>query len=379
MPLLSSDAKLFGIDLTSLGDQLREAWLQLARQPWVRRCVPRFSIQVVGGDSRPDGVAWVRGDRLDWAAQSDGARTAAPAYAAVLLSSEQVLVRTLRLPAMSPKALRGAVGLDVQMMTPFTEAQTLWAFAVRALDSVTSAQQVDVVITSRDQVQRVLREQGSRLPAGRLPEVWAESVAQPIMMTGFGEQPRLAREARQRIWLSIGAAMAVALVAALAATPTAQLYLRAQDAGAQVARLTQSTRDVVAKRQALVTEAESVSALLERQKKQIDHLRVMALLTRVLPDDTAVQRVQFRGDKLTVQGLSDDTSEAVRLLSKESGLRDVRLPSAVTRSSRTSKESFTLEATLDPAVLGVHAVEDAKAVPEAADAPAASTSAKEGA
>jgi general secretion pathway protein L len=377
MPLLSSDAKLFGIDLSSLGGQLREAWQQLAHLPWMRRFMPRFPVKVAGWESRPDGMAWVRGDRLEWVQRANGGTTASPDYAAVLLPSEQVLVRTLRLPAMSPKALHGAVQLDVQMMSPFTEEQTLWAYAARSPGGASSVRLVDVVITSRDQVEGALKEQGYRLPAGMAPEVWADAVTQTIMITGFGEQRRLAREARQRIWLLTGVLVVAALAAALAATPTAQLYLRAEDANAQFARLTQATRDVVTKRQALVAEAESVSALMDRRNQQIDHLRVMALLTRVLPDDTAVQRVQFKGDKLTVQGLSDDTSEAVRLLSKEPGLRDVRLPSAVTRSSRTSKESFTLEATLDPAVLGVHAMDEAKDESEATGTP--SVPAKEGA
>ena len=47
MSLLTSDAKLFGIDLSSLGGQLREAWQQLERLPLLRRCMPSSPMQVL--------------------------------------------------------------------------------------------------------------------------------------------------------------------------------------------------------------------------------------------------------------------------------------------------------------------------------------------
>lgn len=369
MSLLTSDAKLFGLDLGFLGGQVRDALRQLEQLPLLRRTLPASPIQILSVGAGPDAmVAWVRSDRLLWDGRAEAGEQKVFAYAAVLLPADNALLRTLYLPPMSPKALQGAALLDVQMMSPFGDDRTLWAYAVRPGADSSGAQRVDVVITSRDLVAAQLREQQARLPQGVEPEVWVGTDTAPIMLSGFGEQRRLARETRQRRWLGVGLFSAAVLAFGLAVTPTMQLRLRALDAVNQLGKLTKSTSEVVAKRQGLVAEAESVSELLARQQQQVDHVRVMAALTRVLPDDTAVQRVQIKGTKLSVQGLSDNTSEVVGLLSREPGFREVRLPSAVTRASRSSKESFTLEAAIDPAILGLNALpEETKAAPDEPD------------
>lgn len=379
MSLLTSDAKLFGIDLSSLGGQLREAWQQLERLPLLRRCMPSSPMQVHGVNVPSGAIALARGDRLRWEKRIQTNEGASTAYAAVLLSADKVLLRSLRLPSMPPKTLQGAVLLDVQTMSPFGEDQTLWAYVVRPGAQLSAAQQVDVAITSRSLVAEELQEHYANLPQGVIPEVWVNAAENPIMLGGFGEQRRLQLEAKQRRWLAAGLLGTLALAIGLAITPTAQLRLRAIDAGNQLAKLTRSTSEVVGKRQGLMAEAESVSELLARQQQQIDHVRVMAALTRVLPDDTAVQRVQIKGTKLSVQGLSDNTSEVVELLSREPGFREVRLPSAVTRASRSSKESFALEAVIDPAILGLHASEDAAKETPASDAPEGQNPPQEGA
>lgn len=377
MALMTSDAKLFGVDLSSLGRQLHDAWQQLLDLPLLRRGMPATRMQVVGAETD----AWVRGSRLSWhmSARADGHKSPA-AYSAILVGSDQVLARTLLLPSMPSKALHGAVELDVYTMSPFSQEQTLWAYAARGAEAGTG-QKVDVVITSRDLVEQAIAVHGFQGADNARPEVWLQAPAGPIMLPGFGEQRRLKREARQRVWLLLGGVAVVGLVAALAITPTAQLRLRAIDAASQLTKLAKGTSEVAARRQTMMAEAESVAELLKLQQQQLDHLRLLAMLTQLLPDDTAVQRIQFKGTKLIVNGLSDNASAVVSTLAKEPGFREVRLPSAVTRVSRTSKESFVLEAMIDPAILGLHAVapKEPEQAPEAQAPSATKDSAKEGA
>lgn len=368
MALMTSDAKLFGVDLSSLGRQLHEAWQQLADLPLLRRCMPATRMQIV--DSQTD--AWVRGNRLSWDLPVQGRQPKRPAaYSAVLVGADQVLARTLQLPLMPSKALRGAVELDVYTMSPFSPEQTLWAYAVRGGDG-RAGQKVDVAITSRDLLAQAMQANAGQGVGSGEPEVWLQASAGPIMLPGFGEQRRLGREARQRIWLLCGVVVVLGLVAALAITPTAQLRLRAIDASNQFTKLAKGTSEVAAQRQAMMVEAESVSELLKLQQQQLDHLRILSLLTQLLPDDTALQRIQFKGTKLTVNGLSDNASVVVSKLAQAPGFREVRLPSAVTRAARASKESFVLEAVMDPQILGLHAVAQKEPEPSAqAQEPAA--------
>jgi len=145
----------------------------------------------------------------------------------------------------------------------------------------------------------------------------------------------------------------LALGVALAVTPSLQLRMRAIDASQQFAALTKSSAEVMAQRQELVEGGQNLGKLQERLQQQLNHLQVLAVLTKVLPDDAAAQRVVFRGTKLTVQGLTNNASNVVALLAKTPGFQDVRLPTAVTRVPGSGKENFVLEASVDPQILGL--------------------------
>jgi general secretion pathway protein L len=351
MTLMTSDAKLFGLDLRGLSSELREAWQALQRLPLLSRLLPASMVQVWVGAQAPI-VARAQGVNIECL---DGETTllAQAQYTAVLLEDDQVLQRVLKLPQMGPTAMRGAIELDVQTMTPFAPQDTLWAYAVRPAARAGALLHVEVVLASRAQVEQVLRQRASSMPEGVHPEVWAPTSGSPVVLPGFGETSRWRGEAKRGGWIGLGVIGVLVMALALAVTPTAQLRLRAVDAGEQFSRLSKSTSEVVAQRQALVEGVQDLGKLQERVQQQINHLQVLATLTKVLPDDTAAQRVVFRGSKLTVQGLTNNASNVVALLAKTPGFQEVRLPTAVTRVPGSGKESFTLEANIDPQVLGM--------------------------
>ncbi|AOV03120.1 PilN domain-containing protein [Delftia tsuruhatensis] len=351
MTLMTSDAKLFGLDLRGLSSELREAWSALQRLPLISRLLPASMVQVWAGAQAPS-VARAQGSNIEWLDGPTGLLQQAR-YAAVLLEDDQVLQRVLKLPQMGPSAMKGAIELDVQTMTPFASPDTLWAYAVRPAARVGGLLHVEVVLASRAQVEQVLRQRAASLPEGVYPEVWAPTSERPVVLPGFGETSRWRSEAKRGGWLLLGVLGVLVMALALAVTPTAQLRLRAIDASQQFSRLTKSTSEVMAQRQALAEGGQDLGKLQERVQQQINHLQVLATLTKVLPDDTAAQRVVFRGSKLTVQGLTNNASNVVALLAKTPGFQEVRLPTAVTRVPGSGKESFTLEANIDPQILGM--------------------------
>lgn len=368
MALMTSDAKLFGLDLSALARQWQEVWPQVMDWPVFRSLMPVSGVEVLGHKSG----AWVRAGRwLRWQeARQDGALSAA---AIVLVDEGEVLSRSLRLPVMPAAAMQGAVALDVQTMSPFSALDTVWGHARRQAPAATgeAAQSqglVDVVIVSRAHIDKLLKEfadHPSLAKAGE-PEVWAMSASGiPILLPGFGEHRRLNKETWRWRWLMLGLGGVLALALAVAVTPSLQLRFQALDAQRQLTQLSRSVSDVVAARQGLAEGGQDVATLLDRQRQQLDHLRVLAALTASLPDDTAVQRIQFKGSKLTLLGLSGNVSRAVDLLSKVPGFLEVQLPSAVTRAAGTNKDSFSLEAMIDPKVFGAHASEP-EPEPEAA-------------
>jgi general secretion pathway protein L len=346
---MTSDAKLFGLDLRGLSAELSDALRKLTQLPWLHRVLPSSRVQVLEGGSAPV-AARAQGDSIEWAGD-DGEALDKASHTAVLLDSEQVLQRVLMLPPMAPAALRSAIELDVQTMSPFASQDTVWSYAQSPADK--GRQRIDVVITSRQQVDQALRLQSARLAADAVPEVWAPSERAPVVLPGFGEGARLRSEARRRNAILTGLGLILVLGGVLAVTPTLQLRMRALDASQQFAAQTRASAAVMSQRETLVEGGQDLGRLQERLQQQINHVQVLAVLTEALPDDAAVQRVSFRGTKLTVQGLTNNASNMVALLAKTPGFQDVRLPTAVTRVPGSGKESFVLEASINPQILGL--------------------------
>lgn len=77
---------------------------------------------------------------------------------------------------------------------------------------------------------------------------------------------------------------------------------------------------------------------------------MLTALTKVLPDNTATQRIVIEGLHLSLEGLSANATQVQQLLSQEPGFHSVRMPSAITRDSNSNLENFVLEVDLDPQI-----------------------------
>lgn len=366
MSMLNSEAKLFGLDLRHFPGQLRSAWEGLGQLPWLSRCMPASRLRVLdSNDLQSSKWAWVRGrQRWSWSSDPQSLDAASaipevkPAYTALFLGADQQLLRTLHLPPMPQAAIDSAVALDVSAMSPFSEQETLWSYRLytpaeqshmgQAAGGGVSA---GVSITSRTLVQQALQQSAQ---TAETVEVWGGPSQLPVMFSGFGEGRRLKGEARQRRTLWLASSVMLALLMALALTPTAQLRLRAIDARVQFQQLLEETAPIAAKRQAMMAGVQEMAQLQEQFSQQVDHLQVLAALTRAYPDDTAVQRIQFKGQQITIQGLSTNAANVVEIMSKTPGFQAVRMPSAVTKVPGVDKENFVVEAQIDTGTLGLY-------------------------
>lgn len=364
MSMLNSEAKLFGLDLRNLAGQLRNAWEGLGKLPWLSRCMPASRLSVVDSNDLQPKWAWVRGrQRWAWDSEKESKQNppstqAESAYTALFLGSDQQLLRTLNLPPMPQAAIDSAMALDVQTMSPFTEQETLWAYRIytpgeqsRIGKASGPGLSVDVCITSRSLVQQALQQSAQ---TAETAEIWGGSRLLPVLFSGFGEGRRLKNEARQRHWLWLAGSVMFALILALALTPTAQLRLRAIEARVQFQELLEETAPIAAKRQVMTAGVQEMVQLQAQFSQQVNHLQVLAALTQAYPDDTAVQSIQFKGQKITVQGLSSNASNVVEIMSNTPGFNAVRMPSAVTKVQGTSKENFVVEAQIDTEALGLY-------------------------
>ncbi len=348
MPVLTVDTRLFGLDLRALATEWRQAWADALRSPWLSWLTPEAVIALRQADGERS--LWWNGARLGGSAPKAPVR-----FQAVELPESMLLTRTLTLPAVMAQAdLASALALQAQALSPFPADDLVWGWRLRAGSA--STRQADLVLASRRQIAGHLQGDAAAQSTGPAPEVWAllPAAGTPLVLAGYGEGARRAWAVRGR-WLRCALlALALALLAAIALTPTLQLRARALEAVRAYDEVARATPALVQQREQLLRTADKLGALSGQLTARIEPLRVLDRLTAALPDDAALQGMTLKGNKVTITGLANNSSALMQVLGQLPGVRDVRAPSAATRTGgANSKENFVIEFTLEPQEFGV--------------------------
>ena len=351
LPATQNPARFFGLDLSSLWRDLRTAWRGMAQWPVLAWLSPAAPVRLW----LPSGAqAFCRDLR---SAPMDDARLAKAArFEAVLLPENLLLRRAVDLPKLQPAELDAALALEVQALSPFAPGEALWTHEVLPIGN--HALRAQLVLTSRKLVGQHL---AAVHPERQSPEVWVPRTTGDgfVMLPGFGEARRQRQGAAWR-WASVLlGVLALALVAAMAVTPTVQLYIRSVKASQVMAALQQKAGPVMAQRESLVraTEQLASAALLTGkpvpplQALNVPPLQALNLITESLPDDTSLLNLQIQGLKVTMSGQTANAAALMKQLGGTPGLRDVKAPSPAIKPLGAPRETFTIEFTLDPSPL----------------------------
>jgi general secretion pathway protein L len=326
--------RLFGVDLTTVPGYLRDGWAEALRWPAFRWLTPDEPIRVV----QSDGTEAVR--------HGVSARSISPPasvrFAAVELAEDTVLRRSLVLPRLTEEEVRQAVELDVRAASPFPDTEVVWGYRVERGDRLW----VDIALTSRELIERQIDARKSQL-GDIAPEVWVGG-ERPFVVPGYGEAARLASARRNRWTLFGGLAVTAVLLAALAITPTIQLRERAREAVAKNDELSRSVAPQVQMRDEIVRLGEQIALLRKASEQRQDVVALLDLVTRQLPDDAVLNRLELAGSTVRITGQADNAAQLLQTLGANPAFREVRAPAGITRAPAGSKEGFTIEFRVSP-------------------------------
>ncbi len=346
MPTIQTDARFLGLDLSALGRSVRQAWSDLQGASLFSWLTPEASVVLLQQDG---------GESLWWGNvhRVVGAKKIEAPFIAVELPDDLLLRRTLTIPAMGEVDTASAAVLQVRAISPFVEQDLVWGYRTRP-GAAGGGSFLDLALASRKQIAQCLQSHVARLGA-KTPEVWVDLASGvPIVLNGYGEGLRRARGSRGR-WARYGLlASALALVTAIFVTPTLQLRARAVEAVGAYDDVVRRTPALVKEREVLMQSVEKLNVLSELLAGRVEPMRVLDRLTKVLPDDTALQGFTLKAQKVTITGLTANASALMQILGEQPGVRDVRSPNPTTRiGGANSKENFVIEFSLDPQEFGV--------------------------
>lgn len=330
--------------------QFRRGWEDALQWPVFAWLNPVEPVRVLDAAGRVVGHDGSSGTTLS---PSRARSTAVLAPEAIVLRSERVL------PALDPDDLAAAIALQAAELSPFDEADTVhgWQTRVRADGRL----DVTIAIASRTHVSAHVAALAARTAesppssdlglAGEAPqfEVWADGKP-PIVLRGFAEAARLARQARGRRTLFAMLLIAASLSIALAATPVLVQSQRLGHARSALQTLQSATHAILGERESLVRTSDKLNVLARVLEEDADLPTLLESLTRTLPDDAYLQRLEVSGRQVRIAGVSDNAAQLIDRLGDQPRFVEVRTPSPISRG-RDGRESFSVEFTFNGALI----------------------------
>ena len=365
MSTAAPPSRFFGLDLSTLWPEIRRSWQEIHRTPGLAWLTPDLPVRVLHADGSE--TTWL-GGQLALAEKNHAAL-----FDAIDLPEDILLCRTLHVPAMSQAQTAQAVELDLRSASPFAAADMVWGYS--AQPAQTGGLDIEAVLVSRKQAEHYVGTQLHRLTnSAAIAEVWVFTPqGTPIVLAGWGEARRAQHSAKRR-YIAYGLlASALCLMAAMSITPTLQLRLRAIEAAYAYDKLQARTAPLIGQREAFVRSIDDLENLRGILAERVDPMPLFEAITQTLPDDTSLQSLQVQGLKVTINGLTSNAATLMQLLGAKNGFKEVRSPSAATRSPGATAENFIIEFELDPTVFSMAASGPA---PVNATAPADDTAAR---
>jgi len=327
----STDAKLFGLDLSSLWQQTK-ALFDLSAIPYH----PDFKV-FFSSD-----VDLYRVETGTWCSYTNGSITHHQGcqYKGVIVPDELVLVKHITLPASLLPDIQQVLSYQLTSLSPFSLDQTVFGYACeKKVDGLS----VTLIIASTDHLQKCV----DGLPVTIDPhEVWSLVNDSPIRFSSMGFTQR-DQSNLQKIKTSASfLLLSVLILLFLPLLPVMAEKKKLDDAQYLLSSYQGQTRDVVQARNRQVelsTHYDLIESSLDRQWLPLTHLN---FLTKRFDDNTWLTSFDFSDLTIKIEGRSRDAARLMSDLANSDEYNSVRALAPMVRDA-SGYERFTIEMHLE--------------------------------
>ncbi|QSA96704.1 PilN domain-containing protein [Methylococcus sp. EFPC2] len=267
------------------------------------------------------------------------------------LGQGQSLLRTFKLPAAASENLRQVMAFEMDRLTPFKADQVY--YSIQLIERLPDTRQirVELALTPRAKLDPSLDELAS---AGWRPErVIADGArANHDLLPEAFRRPR--SRLPQRVNIAAAALFALLLLATLA-LPAWLNYTLEQQLRQEVRQVTKISKEV----EDIKAEAEKLAHengfLLRKKSEEPATLEMLDELSRLIPDQTWLNGLQYRDRKVVIQGQSPAASSLISQIEASPYFKNTNFVSPVTKDVASGQERFQIASE----VLGRRASEQA--------------------
>ena len=265
------------------------------------------------------------------------------------LPADQVLQRSVTLPAAVEENLRQTLGFELDRFTPFRPDQAHFDFRVDERQPEKGTICVTLAVAPRALLDKMLQQvRALGLPIGGA--VLAEDVQRRgsqylnLLPTGVRHTRHTSITLAWRLALS---ALALILLAVALAIPLWQKRAAAISLIPPLDQAKIEAREADALRDRLTKLTEQHNFLPDKKWYGNSALRVLDELSKRLPDDTYVIQFDFDGKTVQVQGESGSSASLVEELESSPLFKDVGFKAQVTKVQGTGTDRFHISAAME--------------------------------
>lgn len=265
----------------------------------------------------------------------------------LLLPPGMVLRRVLTLPAAAMDNLRTVLGFELDRQTPFKPDQVVYDHRVLRHEAGARQIPVELALVPRERLQQALAAIGS--VADTLGAIDLKGVDDARV--GYNFLPPEQRRGRRNtwLWINLGLVAASVLLLVLAMGRLIDNRQAAVDAlSAESESQHDDARAVARLRTGLEEAATAANFLAIEKARQPSMVLLLNELTRLLPDDTWLERLNFSRGEVTLSGQSGQAAKLVELLQGSTLLRSPALSGPIQPDVRTQRDRFNITAGYGP-------------------------------
>lgn len=264
----------------------------------------------------------------------------------LLIDDSQVLRKEVFLPAAAEANLRQALAFEMDRQTPFSADDVFFDYRVLYRDRETAQLQIELVVTLREPVMRDIRtlESMGMAPAGA-------DIVQDGRPAGLNLLPPDIRHRVVNSRLRTNVILAGVFLLLLALVMGQSIWLRQHqlnEVQEAIEEVRQEAFQVQQIRDRIKDASEAAGFLHARRAASPTTVEVMAEVTRVMPDDTFLDRLLISSEDVQMQGKSENAQRLIELVNQSSMFTAASFRGPTRLDSRTQKEIFDVTANLVP-------------------------------
>lgn len=256
----------------------------------------------------------------------------------LLLPAQHVLRRRLSLPAEVANNLQEVLGYQVSRLTPFPPDKLYYDVAVIGESTSGDQFEVELLAAPRAYVDPLL-EQIESASGLRVSRLTVEGNEQANLFGAQRVPGRWWRRLNLNSWLLIGVLFALLLAAVAPVLKERQLVIERKQA---IALLQAEVQGLAAVKETLEHDLDGLTQMVNRRVSLPSPDRVIAEVTRLLPDETYLTAFNIQKNVLTLNGIGKDAVDLIPALNASELFESARFASPVSRNAGTGLDQFVI-------------------------------------